>query len=278
MAEQQFRQIKFACFCGKTIGLERAHALGMQTLIETIHDGVEVHVPMDTYLDDLASNSLFLGPRERAVDHGVGALSDADLLAILLGTGLTGCPVMQLSYALMARFGGLEGMARLGPQAIAEHPGVGIAKALRLSAGLEAGRRSIIRSLKPRPEVLTSASVAEWFMSRLGWKDQEELWLLSLDGRHGLRSTRRVAQGGLHGVHLTARDVLTAGLQDAAAAVILVHNHPGGDPMPSREDLEMTNRVAIAGRSIAMPLIDHVIVSSTGRYTSMLDLGMLPSN
>lgn len=79
-------------------------------------------------------------------------------------------------------------------------------------------------------------------------------------------------------MHLTVRDILTAGLQDAAAAVILVHNHPSGDPMPSHEDLEMTNRVALAGRSIGMPLVDHVIVSSTGRYSSMLDLGLLPSN
>ncbi len=262
---------------GNAIGLENADTPRMQTLIETTHDGLEVRVPFDLNLED-APTSLLPGPRERAVDQGIGALTDADLLAILLGTGLAGCPVMQLAYALIARFGGLAGIARLGPQAIAEHPGVGMAKALRVTAALEAGRRSIMHSLKPRPEIFTSVAVAEWFTSRLGWKDQEELWLLSLDARHGMRSARRVAQGGLHGVHLTARDILTAGLQDAAAAVILVHNHPSGDPMPSREDLEMTHRVSIAGRSIGMPLIDHVIVSSTGRYTSMLDLGMLPSN
>lgn len=279
MAEGLFRHPECACLPGKTVGAESAPVLGMQTLIETTptETGFEVHVPFDANFDEIAA-AVLPGPRERAVDQGIGALADADLLAILLGTGLSGCPVLQLSYALMARYGGLEGLARLGPQAIAEHPGVGLAKALRVSAALEAGRRSIIRSLKPRPEICTSMAVAEWFTSRLGWKDQEELWLLSLDGRHGLRSTRRVAQGGLHGVHLTARDVLTAGLQDAAAAVILVHNHPSGDPMPSREDLEMTHRVSIAGRSIGMPLIDHVIVSSTGRYTSMLDLGLLPSN
>jgi len=277
VAEGRFRHPKCACLPGKTIGAEFANVLSMQTLLETKQNGLEVHVPLDTNIDEITT-SVLPGPRERAVDQGIGAVTDADLLAILLGTGLPGCPVVQLSYALMARYGGLEGMARLGPQAIAEHPGVGMAKALRLSAALEAGRRSIIHSLKPRPEILTSVAVAEWFTSRLGWKDQEELWLLSLDGRHGLRSARRVAQGGLHGVHLTARDVLTAGLQDAAAAVILVHNHPSGDPMPSREDLEMTHRVSIAGRSIGMPLIDHVIVSSTGRYTSMLDLGLLPSN
>lgn len=250
--------------------------LSMQTIIESTHDGLGVHVPFGMHLDD-GSLSLLAGPREKAVDHGIAALTDADLLAILLGTGLTGCPVMQLAYALIARFGGLEGIARLGPQAIAEHPGVGMAKALRVSAALEAGRRSISSAMRPRPEIMTSVMVAEWFTSRLGWKDREELWLLSLDGRHGLRSARCIAQGGLHGVRLAVRDVLGAGLQDAAAAVILVHNHPSGDPMPSCEDLELTQKVALAGDSMDMPLLDHVIVSSTGRYTSMLDLGMLPS-
>lgn len=285
----------------------------MQTLIQTTKDGREVHVPLrfgaqeaagdptsqmfdqrfdaegeegdppsqirklNMALDDVSA-ALQRGPRERATDQGVGAISDADLLSILLGTGLTGCPVTQLSYALIARFGGLEGLARLSPRAIAAHPGVGMAKALRVAAGLEAGRRSVVSALKPRPEILTSVGVAEWFTSRLGWRDQEELWSLSLDGRNGLRSARRIAQGGLHGVHLTVRDILTAGLQDAAAAIILVHNHPSGDPMPSHEDLEMTQRVALAGQSIGMPLVDHVIVSSTGRYSSMLDLGLLPSN
>ena len=251
--------------------------LGMQTLIETTQDGFEVHVPIGMSVDDM-SISFLRGPRERALDEGVVALSDADLLAIVLGTGLTGCPVMQLAYALIARFGGLEGLARLGAQAIAEHPGVGTVKALRLAAALEAGRRSVVSALRSRIEIVTSAAVAEWFTSRIGWRDQEELWSLSIDGRNGMRSARRIAQGGLHGVHLTARDVLTAGLQDGASAVILVHNHPSGDPMPSREDMEMTHRVAIAGRAVGMPLIDHVIVSSTGRYASMLDLGMLPSN
>jgi DNA repair protein RadC len=249
----------------------------MHTLIETTQDGLEVHVPFDLNLDKLPI-SLLRGPRERALDDGVTALTDSDLLAIVLGTGLTGCPVTQLSYALIARFGGLDGMARLGPRAIAEHPGMGVVKALRVAAALEAGRRSMVISLRPKKEITTSVAVAEWFTSRLGWKDQEELWSLSLDGRNGMRSARRIAQGGLHGIHLTARDVLKAGLQDAASAVILVHNHPSGDPMPSIEDVEMTHRVAAAGRAIGLPLIDHVIVSSTGRYASMLDLGMLPSN
>ncbi|MDI1484003.1 DNA repair protein RadC [Polyangium sp. y55x31] len=216
------------------------------------------------------------GPRERALEEGILMLSDADLLAIVLGTGLVGCPVFRLANELLDRVGGLEGLGRLGPSAIAEIPGVGTAKALRLLAGLEIGRRSLMRSIRPRPEVCNSAAVASWFTSRLAWREYEELWVISLDGRNGLRSARRVAQGGVHGLGITSRDVLRVALQDTAAAMILVHNHPSGDPKPSDADVAMTRKVAEASVVVGVPLLDHVIVSSTGNYCSMLDLGILP--
>lgn len=217
------------------------------------------------------------GPRERALHEGMSALSDADLLAIVLGTGMPGCPVMQLANTLLTRLGGLEGLSRLGPLAIADHPGVGQAKALRMSAALELGRRSVARATRPRQDVGDSQAVAAWFTGRMGWSDHEEMWVLGLDSRNGLRTTRRVAQGGLHGCSVLPRDVLRAALQESASAIVLVHNHPGGDPTPSPEDLEMTGRVARAGHTVGVPLLDHVIVSSTGRYVSMLDLGVMPS-
>jgi DNA repair protein RadC len=216
------------------------------------------------------------GPRERALEEGVLMVSDADLLAIVLGTGLVGCPVLQLANDILEKVGGLEGLGRLGPRAMAEIPGVGTAKALRLLAGIEIGRRSLMRSVRPRPGVCDSATVASWFTARLSWKEFEELWVVSLDGRNGMRSARRVAQGGVHGLGVTSRDVLRVALQDGASAVILVHNHPSGDPAPSEADLTMTRKVQDAGRIAGVPLVDHVIVSSSGRYVSMLDLGMLP--
>ncbi|WP_272418369.1 RadC family protein [Polyangium jinanense] len=216
------------------------------------------------------------GPRERALEEGILMLSDADLLAIVLGTGLVGCSVFRLANELLDRVGGLEGLGRLGPSAIAEIPGVGTAKALRLLAGLEIGRRSLMRSIRPRPAVCNSATVAAWFTSRLAWREYEELWVISLDGRNGLRSARRVAQGGVHGLGITSRDVLRVALQDTAAALILVHNHPSGDPTPSDADVAMTRKVAEASNVVGVPLLDHVIVSSTGDYCSMLDRGILP--
>jgi DNA repair protein RadC len=214
------------------------------------------------------------GPRERALDEGVAALGDGDLLAVLLGTGLAGQPVALVAGALLDRFGGLGGLARVGPAALAAHPGVGLAKALRLAAALELGRRHAARTSSPREPVRTSAEVAARFGPRLGSLDHEEMWVLSLDGRNHLRGSRKVAQGGLHGCSVTARDILRVALADAASAIVLVHNHPSGDPTPSLEDVAMTRAVADAASIVGVPLVDHVVLASGGRHASLLDLGV----
>jgi DNA repair protein RadC len=94
--------------------------------------------------------------------------------------------------------------------------------------------------------------------------EHEEVWLLSLDGRYGLKSARRIAQGGLHGCALLTRDVLGPALRDGASAIVLIHNHPSGDPAPSPEDIAMTRAVRVAGELVGVPLIDHVVVARTG--------------
>ncbi|HEY4117846.1 MAG TPA: DNA repair protein RadC [Byssovorax sp.] len=215
------------------------------------------------------------GPRERALAEGVDALGDADLVALLLGTGGGGRCVHVLAASLLEDAGGVEGLARLGPHAIAAERGVGPAKALRLAAAFELGRRAHGLALRPRASVKSAAEVAAYAAARLAPLDHEQMWLFSLDGRNRLRSVRRVAQGGLHGCSVAARDILRAALADAASAIVLVHNHPSGDPAPSMEDVAMTRVVEAAAASIGVPLVDHVIVASDGRHASMLELGLL---
>jgi len=215
------------------------------------------------------------GPRERALDEGIAVLGDAELMAVVLGTGFTGRPVAEVATGLLEAHGGLEGLARLGAQALAGHPGLGKAKGLRVAAALELGRRVGQRAARPRDALHSSDTVAAWFAARIGALDHEEMWVISLDGRNGARGIRRVAQGGLHGCSVAARDLLRAALVDAASAMILVHNHPSGDPTPSPEDLAMTRTVADAASVVGVPLVDHVIVVASGRYSSMLDLGVL---
>ncbi len=135
-------------------------------------------------------------------------LADADLLAVLLGTGLAGCPVGRVAADLLDDTGGLDGLARLGPAAIAEHAGVGPVKALRVAASLELGRRAVRRAQRDLGSLNSSAAVAARLGPDIAMLRHEEMWVVCLDGRNHLRAARRVAQGGLHGCLILPGDVL----------------------------------------------------------------------
>jgi DNA repair protein RadC len=214
-------------------------------------------------------------PRERGLAEGFDSLADFELVAVLLGTGEKGRPVQRVAAELLEQWGGLVGLARSGAHALAETQGVGLAKAARIAAGFELGRRALQRSnAAPRLNLASSAEVARFARLRLASLDHEQLWLLALDGRNGLRSARRVAEGGLHGCAVDPRDILRAALREAASAFVLVHNHPSGDPAPSDEDVELTRTVARAAAVVGTPLVDHVIVGGGG-HASLFDLGLL---
>lgn len=215
------------------------------------------------------------GPRERALESGAAALGDAELLAVVLGTGLAGRPASLVAAGLLDRFSGLEGLLRHGPAAIAEHPGIGLVKALRISAALELGRRAAHRAARPRQKICTSIAVAEYMQAMLGPLAHEEMWILALDGKNCLRSAKKIGQGGLHACTVTPRDVLRTALGEAASTMVLVHNHPDGDPAPSPSDTSMTRMIADLGRLLGVPLVDHVIVTPDGRHSSLLDLGVI---
>lgn len=231
-------------------------------------------VPMAP-LDSSAPPPTPEGPRERALEEGVACLGDADLITILLGTGLAGRPAALVAVALLERFAGVPGIARFGAAALAEHPGVGVAKALRILAGIELGKRALRHPLALLGPVTNSRSVAAHLLPMIGSIPHEEMWLLSLDGRNYARTLRRVAQGGLHSAAVSPRDILRAALADAASAMVLVHNHPSGDPEPSSHDVVVTRQLQQAGEMVGIPLVDHVILCPSGKHTSMLDLGIL---
>jgi DNA repair protein RadC len=215
-----------------------------------------------------------IGPRERAAHVGVECLGDAELVAIVLGTGCVGLPVGILAASLLNEHGGVGGLARAGLGELAERTGVGVAKGARLAAAIELGRRAAFAaSLDAQPKLPDMRAVEAWARPRLATLDYEELWLLALDGRHGLRAARRVASGGIHGLHVAPRDVMRIALREAASAFVLVHNHPSGDPSPSDEDVAFTRAVAQAGAIVGTPLIDHVVVARR-QARSMLELAI----
>jgi DNA repair protein RadC len=217
------------------------------------------------------------GPRERAIEDGLDALGDAELIALVLGTGRAGEPVSVLAAALIEESGGVAGLSRAGLGELAARRGLGLAKAARLAGAIELGRRvAAVVARRADARFPSSAAVDGWARPRLASLDHEELWALVLDGHQGLRAARRVASGGLHGLHVGARDPLRVALRDRGSAFVLVHNHPSGDPTASTEDVRFTEEVARAADVIGVPLLDHVIVARGG-YTSLLDEGKLGS-
>ena len=223
-------------------------------------------------------SDFWAGPRERAVAVGVDMLGDAELLAIVLGTGCRGLPVTVLAEALLEEHGGLRGLAKAGVGEMAQRSGMGPAKGARIAAAVELGRRAALAaSLGVDVRIPDRTAVEAWARPRLATLDHEELWLLALDGHHGLKAARRVASGGIHGLHVAARDPLRIALREAATGFVLVHNHPSGDPEPSEEDVAFTRSVAGAAAVVGVPLFDHVVVARR-RSVSILDRINAPSS
>lgn len=164
-------------------------------------------------------------------------------------------------------------MARLEPCVVAGYAGVGIARASRVHAAFELGRRRWLG--QPSTFRFDSLeSVLAWARPRLLPLDHEEVWLLCLDARAKMRSCRRIAQGGHHSCALSAKDILRPALRDGACSIILVHNHPSGDPTPSDADVEMTSQIDVACAAVGLALLDHVVVASDGAV-SLLALGVV---
>jgi DNA repair protein RadC len=195
---------------------------------------------------------------------GLAALGDLDLLALVAG---------REALTLLERHGSLPTLAELSPSALADAANDKTA-GLRIGAAFELGQRARQRP-HSLPTVANSADVARLMSPLIGALAHEEMWVLALDGRTRARGQRRVSQGGLHAASVTPVDVLRAGIAEAASSIVLVHNHPGGRPEPSQEDITLTRRMMAACEAVGMPLADHVIVTASGAYTSMRDLGVI---
>jgi len=203
-------------------------------------------------------------PRERLVAHGPGALSDAELLALLLRTGGPQGDALAAATSLLQAHGGLHGLARAGGFELASVAGIGPAKSASLRACMELSRRLAARRLEPGLAVRGPEDVFAHFHPRLRHASQECFIALLLDGRHRVLREETVSQGTLTASLVHPREVFRPALREAAAALILVHNHPSGDPAPSAEDRDVTRRLVSAGELLGVRIIDHVIVAERG--------------
>ncbi|HUR93613.1 MAG TPA: DNA repair protein RadC [Gemmatimonadales bacterium] len=214
-------------------------------------------------------------PRERLWALGPGALTSTELLAILLGTGRGGCPVMEVAGRLL---GGAEGsLRRLAQRPNAELlrlEGIGPTKAARLVAAFELGARCAREERPTLLRIREPEDVVRLFQDRLRDLQVEEFHLLALDSQSQVVREVLVTRGLLNSSLVHPREVFRAAIAEAAAGIIVVHNHPSGDPSPSAEDRAVTQQLAAAGRLLDLPLYDHVIIGGD-RFVSLATAGLL---
>ena len=207
-------------------------------------------------------------PRERLLKEGAGALSEVDLLAILLATGSRGATALELASQMMAQFRSLH---LLQDASVEELSG---AKAATVKAALELARRLSQFSGPPRPVIKTPDDAAALVMEEMRHFDREHFRALLLNTRNQVIGTDKVSVGTLNSSTVHPRELFRNAIKRSAASVILVHNHPSGDPTPSREDIDITRRLIEAGKIIGIDVLDHIIIGDN-KFTSLKAKGLI---
>jgi DNA repair protein RadC len=211
-------------------------------------------------------------PRERLATLGPAALTDAELVAVMLGTGVRGATALDLARAALARHGGLRGLVSAGSRA--RGPGFGGARLARLEAGVELARRAA-RETMQRGDVLTSPeAVRDYLRLALGAQQREVFVVLFLDSQHRLIAAAEMFQGTLNQTSVYPREVVKSALARNAAAVIFAHNHPSGVAEPSRADELLTQSLKAALALVDVRTLDHFVVAG-GQVTSFAERGLL---
>lgn len=214
-------------------------------------------------------------PMEKALTMGVDKLSNQELLALILRTGRNGESALSLAASLLGCLeGGIRGLPGITPQELMRVKGVGRAKACAVAAAAELGKRQGLRRTDSRCRICGAEDAAGLFMEELRYEKKEHFRCLLLDTRGQVISMENISTGELTSAPVHPREVFAPAVRKSAAAVILVHNHPSGDPAPSREDIRTTERLQEAGRLMGIRVLDHIIIGD-GSYCSLADLGEL---
>jgi DNA repair protein RadC len=213
-------------------------------------------------------------PREKLLAHGAAALGDNELVALVLGSGCRDRNALAVANELLAAHGGLRGLVRSSVDDLGRAPGVGRAKAAQVLAAIELGRRTLTRAPHDRVQLLAPRDSAAFLMPAYGGRAIERFGLVLLDTKYRVIRTTLVAVGTLNASVVQPRDVFREAAVGLAAAIIVFHNHPSGDPTPSQDDVDLTRRLAAAGTLLGIDVVDHIILGDA-RYCSFKELGKL---
>ncbi|HQT94980.1 MAG TPA: DNA repair protein RadC [Thermoanaerobaculaceae bacterium] len=213
-------------------------------------------------------------PREKLLNRGPEALSDAELVALLLRTGTAGTDVLALAEKLLTDAGGLAGLAAADRRMILRAKGVGPAKGAVVAAALEVGRRLARLALQGQPLLDRPEAVAEYLARSYGSSRVERFGSITLDARNRLLQVHELHRGARSHADVEPSEVFNSAILDNAHALIVWHTHPSGDPAPSEDDVILTRRLADAGRLLNIAVLDHIVVGRSG-FVSLRQRGVL---
>ncbi len=207
------------------------------------------------------------GPRERILHLGERRLGDAECLALILRTGQRGEDAQQMAHRLLRQFGGLAGLGAAEVREVASLPGVGLTRAAAVLAAFGLARRLGECRLRPGVTLRSGGDVARVVLEAARGSRRENFFALLLDNRHRILGLRVVSTGSLDSAPVHPREVFSPAIREGAAAVVVAHNHPSGDPSPSAEDRAVTERLRCAGELVGIEVLDHVVVGSDRFYS-----------
>ena len=213
-------------------------------------------------------------PREKLQRVGATALGDNELLAVVLGYGRANASALDLANAVLSAVAGLDRLARARYDELRRIPGIGAARASQIVAAVELGRRTLTRVGRERIQITSPRVLAEMLLPQYGSRSVEQFGVVLLDTKHRVLRTTVVTVGTVDASIVHPREIFRVAASAGAAAIVLFHNHPSGDPEPSQDDVVLTRRIAAAGILMGIDVVDHVILADA-RYCSMREKGLL---
>ena len=212
-------------------------------------------------------------PRERLAKKGAGSLKKAELLAIIIQTGVAGENAVQIGNRLLSTFKGLRGLHRASYEDIKQQRGIGPAKAAQLKAAIELADRINQEDPEKKPKIHSPQDAADMVMFKMNALDKEELWVLILDTRNRVIKTEELYRGSINSSQVRVAEIFNKAVKLNAASIIVVHNHPTGDPNPSTEDITLTRSLVDAGRLLDIEVLDHLVIGDND-FVSMKERGL----
>ena len=212
-------------------------------------------------------------PRERLSALGPQALSNAELIALLLRVGVKGENAVSMGQRLLKKFGGLSGLHRVPISELKNQHGLGEAKAAQIKAAIELGRRLTLEAPEERPTVNSPADAAALVVYEMSALEQEHLRVILLDRRNRVLETAEIYKGSVNSSQVRVGEIFKEAIRKNASALIVVHNHPSGDPTPSPDDVAVTRAIVQAGKLMDVDVLDHMVIGQ-GRWVSLKERGL----